>query len=109
MERIFEIMDTSADVQDKPGAYDLPPIEGAVNFDHVSFSYDPEKVVLKDVSFTAQPGQTIALVGATGAGKSTIVNLISRFYDVCGGAVKIDGHDIRDVKIAFVAQADVAS
>lgn len=99
MERIFEIMDTSADVQDKPGAYDLPPIKGEVQFDHVSFYYDPEKPVLNDVNFTAQPGQTIALVGATGAGKSTIVNLISRFYDVCGGAVKIDGHDIRDVKI----------
>ncbi|MFR2458332.1 MAG: ABC transporter ATP-binding protein, partial [Christensenellales bacterium] len=70
-----------------------------VKFDHVSFYYDPEKPVLNDVNFTAQPGQTIALVGATGAGKSTIVNLISRFYDVCGGAVKIDGHDIRDVKI----------
>ena len=99
MERIFEIMDTSADVQDKPDAYDLPPIKGEVKFDHVSFYYDPEKPVLNDVNFTAQPGQTIALVGATGAGKSTIVNLISRFYDVCGGAVKIDGHDIRDVKI----------
>lgn len=99
MERIFEIMDTSADVQDKPGAYELPPIKGEVKFDHVSFYYDPEKPVLNDVNFTAQPGQTIALVGATGAGKSTIVNLISRFYDVCGGAVKIDGHDIRDVKI----------
>ena len=99
MERIFEIMDTSADVQDKPGAYDLPPIKGEVKFDHVSFYYDPEKPVLNDVNFTAQPGQTIALVGATGAGKSTIVNLISRFYNVCGGAVKIDGHDIRDVKI----------
>ena len=70
-----------------------------MKFDHVSFYYDPEKPVLNDVNFTAQPGQTIALVGATGAGKSTIVNLISRFYDVCGGAVKIDGHDIRDVKI----------
>ena len=99
MERIFEIMDTPADVQDKPGAYDLPPIKGEVKFDHVSVYYDPEKPVLNDVNFTAQPGQTIALVGATGAGKSTIVNLISRFYDVCGGAVKIDGHDIRDVKI----------
>lgn len=99
MERIFEIMDTPADVQDKPGAYDLPPIKGEVTFDHVSFYYDPEKSVLGDINFTAKPGQTIALVGATGAGKSTIVNLISRFYDVCGGAVKIDGHDIRDVKI----------
>lgn len=99
MERIFEIMDTPADIQDKPDAKDLPPIKGKVEFDHVSFYYDPEKPVLNDVTFTAEPGQTIALVGATGAGKSTIVNLISRFYDVCGGALRIDGHDVRDVKI----------
>ena len=65
----------------------------------MTFSYDGEKTVLKDVSFTVQPGQTIALVGPTGAGKSTVVNLISRFYDVTGGAVLLDGHDVRDVKL----------
>lgn len=99
MERIFEIMDTPADVDDKEGAEVLPPITGRVNFENVTFSYDPEKVILKDVSFEVKPGQTIALVGPTGAGKSTVVNLISRFYDVQGGAVKIDGYDVRDVQL----------
>ncbi|MBR3503238.1 MAG: ABC transporter ATP-binding protein [Clostridia bacterium] len=99
VERIFEIMDTPSDIQDKPGAEEMPPIQGRVRFEDVTFSYDPEKVVLKDVSFDVEPGQTIALVGPTGAGKSTVVNLISRFYDVTGGAVKIDGRDIRDVNL----------
>lgn len=99
MERIFEIMDTPSDIQDKEGAYELPPIQGSVDFENVTFSYDPEKVILKNVSFHVEPGQTIALVGPTGAGKSTVVNLISRFYDVVDGAVKIDGHDVRDVKL----------
>ena len=99
VERIFEIMDTPSDIQDKPGAQEMPPIEGRVSFENVTFSYDPEKVVLQNVSFDVKPGQTIALVGPTGAGKSTVVNLISRFYDVTGGSVKIDGHDIRDVNL----------
>ncbi len=99
VERIFEIMDTPSDIQDKPGAQEMPPIEGSVSFEDVTFSYDPEKVILKNVSFDVKPGQTIALVGPTGAGKSTVVNLISRFYDVDSGAVKIDGHDIRDVNL----------
>lgn len=99
MERIFEIMDTPSDIQDREDAYDLPPITGRVDFENVTFAYNPEKVILKNVSFTVQPGQTIALVGPTGAGKSTVVNLVSRFYDVNDGAVKIDGHDVRDVKL----------
>ena len=99
MERIFEIMDTESDIQDQEGAPDIPPIQGHVTFDHVTFSYDQEKVVLKDVSFDIPAGQTIALVGPTGAGKSTVVNLLSRFYDVTGGRVLIDGHDIRKVRL----------
>ena len=99
MERIFEIMDTEPEIKDKPDAKPLPPIEGRVTFDDVTFSYTPEKVILKNVSFEVKPGQTIALVGPTGAGKSTVVNLISRFYDVTGGAVRIDGHDVRDVQL----------
>ena len=99
MERIFEIMDTPSDIQSKPDAPELPPITGRVDFDSVTFSYDGEKTVLKDVSFTVKPGQTIALVGPTGAGKSTVVNLISRFYDVTGGRVLLDGHDVRDVQL----------
>jgi len=100
IERIFEIMDTKPLVFDKRDDLpELPPIAGKVRFDHVTFGYDPEQTVLADVSFTIQPGQTIALVGPTGAGKSTIVNLVSRFYDVTDGALRIDGYDVRDVKL----------
>ena len=100
-ERIFEILDTPAEVADKPGVTELPPIKGEVTFDHVSFAYsdDPDTLVLKDVSFTAAPGETIALVGPTGAGKTTIVNLISRFYNITSGTVRVDGHSLTDVSI----------
>ncbi len=104
VERIFEIMDTPSDIQSKPGAKPLPPIKGAVDFEDVYFTYDNEKMVLNGVSFHVEPGQTIALVGPTGAGKSTVVNLVSRFYDVTRGAVKIDGHDIRDVDLLSMRQ-----
>jgi len=99
IERIYEIFDTPADIHDNPGAMPLPQVQGEVRFDHVTFSYDAQVTVLDDVSFTAESGQTIALVGPTGAGKSTVVNLISRFYDVQGGRVLIDGHDVRDVAL----------
>ena len=100
IERIFEIMDTKPLVFDKRDDLpELPPIEGRVAFEHVNFSYEARQPVLKDVSFTVEPGQTIALVGPTGAGKSTIVNLVSRFYDVTGGALTIDGYDVREVKL----------
>lgn len=99
VERIFEILDTPVEIQSLPGAPGLPPIGGRVEFDHVTFAYDKEKNVLQDVSFSVKPGQTVALVGPTGAGKSTVVNLISRFYDAQGGAVRIDGHDVRQVAL----------
>ncbi|AEE95450.1 ABC transporter ATP-binding protein [Mahella australiensis] len=98
-ERIFDILDTKPEVTDKPDAVPLPPIEGRVEFDHVWFHYEPDKPVLRDVSFTARPGENIALVGPTGAGKSTIINLIARFYDVTAGRVLIDGYDVRDVTL----------
>ncbi len=98
-ERIFEIMDTEPDIKDGDDAIDMPDIVGRVEFENVTFSYDDKKTVLKDVSFNIEPGETVALVGPTGAGKSTIINLISRFYDVTEGAVRIDGYDIRDVKL----------
>jgi ATP-binding cassette subfamily B protein len=96
-ERIFGLLDEVPAVQDKPGAPDLPTIIGKVEFDHVSHSYEDGVPVLKDVSFTAEPGQTIAIVGPTGAGKTTIINLLPRFYDVTAGAVRIDDIDVRDV------------
>lgn len=98
-ERIFEILDTPPAIADKDSVSRMPQIVGEVAFEHVSFSYDDKVKVLDDVSFTIRPGETIALVGPTGAGKSTIVNLISRFYDVQGGTVKIDGHDVKEVSI----------
>jgi ATP-binding cassette subfamily B protein len=88
LERIFETMDTPVDIDDKPDAVELPEIKGEVEFKNVAFGYDPTIKVLKDVSFKARAGQSIALVGPTGAGKSTIVNLISRFYDIDGGEIQ---------------------
>jgi len=96
-ERVFEIVDTMPEINDKPDAKPLREIQGDVVFDHVDFSYDGKTPILKDVSFHALPGRTIALVGPTGAGKTTIINILSRFYDIQGGAIKIDGVDIREV------------
>lgn len=102
-ERIFEILDTKPDIKDGDGASVLPDIEGAITFDHVSFTYDEgtpaETKVLEDVSFQVKPGETIALVGPTGAGKSTIVNLVSRFYDIQKGHIYIDGCDLQTISI----------
>lgn len=99
-ERVFEILDAPVDVQDAPDAYSLPTIKGHVAFDHVWCSYLGGEPVLRNVSFAARPGEVVALLGATGSGKTTIVNLIPRFYDVSEGRVLIDGHDIRNVEIA---------
>ena len=98
-ERIFDILDTKPEIEDGPGVIELPEIKGEVCFDHVSFSYDKDSRVLNDVSFRIKPGETIALVGPTGAGKTTIVNLISRFYDVQEGNIYIDGYNVKDVSI----------
>lgn len=98
-ERIFEVLDTEPEITDAEGVHEIGEIKGTVDFEHVSFSYDGEHKVLDDVSFHIKPGETIALVGPTGAGKTTIVNLISRFYDVQDGIVRIDGQDIKTVSI----------
>lgn len=100
-ERIFDIIDTEAGIRDCEGAEELPDIEGTVDFEHVSFAYDdePERMILKDVNFHIRQGETIALVGPTGAGKTTIVNLLSRFYEATDGRVLIDGYDIRKVTL----------
>ncbi|WP_270665878.1 ABC transporter ATP-binding protein [Faecalimonas umbilicata] len=98
-ERIFEILDTKPDLTDGETACEMPEITGDVSFRHVTFSYEKEKEVLKDVSFEIEPGQTVALIGPTGAGKSTIVNLICRFYDIQHGQVCIDGRDVKSVTI----------
>ncbi|MEI8307828.1 MAG: ABC transporter ATP-binding protein [Chloroflexales bacterium] len=98
--RVFEVLDAKNEISDSPDAKSLPQITGRVEFRRVTFRYfgssDP---VLKDVSFVAEPGQTVALLGATGSGKTTIINLLPRFYDAVEGAILIDGHDVRDVTI----------
>ncbi len=102
-ERIFDIMDTKPDIASENDAVELPPIKGEVKFEDVSFIYDKgtpaETRVLENVSFTIEPGETIALVGPTGAGKTTIVNLISRFYDIDSGKIFIDGYDLTEVSL----------
>jgi ATP-binding cassette subfamily B protein len=96
-ERIFSLLDQQPDVTDAPDAYPLPMVRGRVVFDHVTFGYQPDRPVLHDICFEAEPGQMIALVGATGSGKSSIVSLIARFYLPQAGSILVDGHDIRCV------------
>ncbi len=104
LERIFQVLDEPVSVEDEASAKELPPIDGHVQFDDVVFEYEKGIPVIKHVSFDVKAGESIALVGPTGAGKSTIVNLISRFYNVTGGAVKIDGHDLRSVTLNSLRQ-----
>jgi ATP-binding cassette, subfamily B, multidrug efflux pump len=110
-ERIYNILDEEPEPSDPPGTPKLDSVEGRIEFDDVSFAYEPDRPVLQDVDFRIEPGQTVALVGPTGAGKTTIANLIPRFYEVSAGAVRVDGRDVREVerrslreKIATVLQ-----
>ena len=101
LERIFETLDVHPEIEDRPGAMELPPVEGRVDFNDVVFKYEPGgRNILNLVDFHVPAGSTVALVGPTGAGKTTIVNLLSRFYDVTEGSVCVDGHDVRDVTLA---------
>ena len=99
LERIFETMDEPVNVKDAEDAYEMPDIKGEVEYRNVTFAYEEGKNILENVSFTVKPGESIALVGPTGAGKTTVVNLLSRFYDLSGGAVYIDGNDISKVTL----------
>lgn len=99
MQRVFEILDTQPEVSDGPDAQDLPPVRGQMRLQHVSFQYDSRQVILHDVSLEANPGEVVALVGPTGAGKTTVINLLHRFYDPSGGAITVDGHDLRHVRL----------
>jgi len=111
--RIFEILDSESAVKEKPGAIKLGRVKGQVTFEDVGFRYSAMAPAVEDISFSVQPGELVALLGGSGCGKSTIANLISRFYDVTGGSIKIDGTDIRDVTLASlrnnvgIAQQDI--
>jgi ABC-type multidrug transport system fused ATPase/permease subunit len=97
LDKIFELLDEEPDIADRPDSVELPRVRGEIEFEDVSFSYDGEQPALSDVSLQVPPGQTVALVGATGAGKSTLAKLVARFYDPDGGRMLVDGHDLRDV------------
>ncbi|RAP77733.1 ABC transporter ATP-binding protein [Paenibacillus montanisoli] len=99
LERIFETLDEPVTVNDAPNARELPPIKGKVTFEDVTFAYDPGLNILENLSFDVKAGESIALVGPTGAGKTTVVNLISRFYNITGGKIRIDGHDLSEIKL----------
>ena len=99
MQRVFEILDTHAEIADAPGAIELPAVRGHVRAENLSFAYDPRQPVLSDVSFEAKPGELIAIVGPTGSGKTTIMNLLHRFYDPTSGRLTIDGHDVKNVRL----------
>ncbi|HEX7862775.1 MAG TPA: ABC transporter ATP-binding protein [Verrucomicrobiae bacterium] len=102
LKRVFEIIDSVPDIQDKPSARTLPTVRGAVEFRDVRFGYEPGRPVLNGINLKTEPGQIVALVGRTGAGKTTMASLLLRFYDPTGGAVLLDGHDLRDLKTAWV-------
>ncbi len=101
-ERIFKLIDTPADVRDQPGAQPIPSLLQEIEFDHVDFYYEDRKPVLTDFSLRVQPGEMIALVGPTGGGKSTIVNLLCRFYEPCSGSIRFGGRDYRDFTLASI-------
>ena len=95
--RIFELLDVAPEIQDRPGAMVLPPVSGEIAFKSMSFAYEPGKNVLHDINLVVKPGETVAIVGQTGSGKSSLVSLTARFYEVAAGSVTVDGHDVRSV------------
>jgi ATP-binding cassette subfamily B protein len=104
-ERIFQILDEPEEIADRPGAIELPPGEGRIAFEHVSFGYDPERPVLDDIDLTVEPGRSLAVIGHTGSGKTTLTALVPRFYDVTAGRVLVDGTDVREVELTSLRRA----
>ena len=103
-QRVFDVLDTEPEIKDMPGAKELPRITGRLTFEQVNFSYKPGEMALADVSLTVEPGQMVAIVGPSGAGKTTIANLIPRFYDPMSGRITIDGYDIKTVTLASLRE-----
>jgi len=95
--RIFELLDIDPEIKDSPGAIELPPVKGEINFRQLNFGYEPDKDILHDINMTVHPGETVAIVGQTGSGKSSLVNLAARFYEVERGEVTVDGYDVQSV------------
>ena len=104
-ERVFSLLNEDEEPQDCDNAIELQVVEGRIEFDHVTFYYTKGRTVIKDMSFVAEPGQVVAIVGKTGVGKTTIINLLMRFYDVCGGTIRVDGRDIREYSRKSLRQA----
>jgi ABC-type multidrug transport system fused ATPase/permease subunit len=104
-ERIFQILDEPEEVADRPGALELPPGEGRIRFERVTFGYDPERPVLEDIDLDIEPGRNVAVIGHTGAGKTTLTALVPRFYDVTDGRLEIDGLDVRDVTLTSLRRS----
>ena len=104
-ERIFEVMDEPEEISEGPDAVELPPGDGNVRFEHVDFEYAPGRPVLKDIDLELEPGRTVALIGHTGSGKTTLASLVPRFYDITGGRVTVDGSDVRDLKLVSLRRA----
>jgi ATP-binding cassette subfamily B protein len=104
-ERIFQVMDEPEEVTDRPGAAELPEGDGLVRFERVTFGYDPDRPVLREIDLALQPGRTVALIGHTGSGKTTLAGLVPRFYDVAEGRVTVDGADVRDLKLVSLRRA----
>jgi len=98
-ERVFEVMDAIPEVKDNPNAIEMPPVKGHVKFEDVFFGYEKDRFILEDIELDVEPGETVALLGPTGSGKTTIIRLLPRFYDVTSGRITIDGYDVRDVKL----------
>lgn len=106
-ERVFEVMDEVPDLTDMENARSISKLKGEVEFKDVHFGYTPDREILKGITLSAKPGETIALIGPTGSGKTTIINLLSRFYDIQSGSITIDGQDLKEYRIYVIHEGEI--